>query len=222
MPQQIVTQLRWPSWRSCVLDEEEKQELISKVLGPPDDCILGLCVRQPWASCFFLREGHKNVEWRKKPLGKTCFVAIHSGKALCSCFPGCFTVKSMKEALATGDEEKLEKTMCGQKWKKAHDVLERNRVHPGQGFPFSCIQGVVLFEGTTTKADLENTDWVVDNYGSYGWRVKKVLVFSTPINDVMGHAQTLSSLYKSWYIAHPTAENKLQAELWSRVLPYVI
>ena len=183
----------------------------------------------------------KSAEFRNNPLSSICkslehkFVAICSGKP-CKTYDNnysrltntcCYYKNSQKAASDANDRTLLQEKPCQKAWNNGMLIVDRNCGRPSTGFPYSCIEGIVLFQGNITGTEMRSHPWYIEGFGTSGWVVHKVIKFAKPLK-VNGSAQGCVRLTTSWYTGitqnkRPSDEdgNVLQKAIWKRVAPYM-
>lgn len=180
----------------------EKAALRKAVLSPATDAdsLLGCQVRQPFTASFFKEDQPKDIEWRTRSLAtlkrEYKYVALLSSRC-CPYFDkdnlcACFLLNSQKAAAKYNDDTLLEPRPCLRQWRKDMVVVDRNGGKPRGGFPYSAIEGIILFEGEIEGLSvITKHPWYVEGFGGYGWKVKKVIKLASPILRVTGAIQGL-------------------------------
>ncbi len=101
---------------------------------------------------------------------------------------------------------------CQDLWDEGMGYVDRNGGKPGQGFPYSTIEGIFLFEGELTTEERRSHPWFVPGYGTHSFKVKKVIKFTTPIYKVQGYVQGRpQALHKTLWLGdkNPTQKHRI-------------
>jgi hypothetical protein len=205
-----------------------------------------LTVKQPYASCFFKARKRSDIDERKDIEIRGWdvntfkrdfkFAAITSGKP-CSkrlkqskndwTIHTCYKETTKELAAEQDDDRLLIPLQCQAHWDEGMHYVRRNGGRPDTGFPFSTIEGILLFEGELTQEEKTRHNWWVPGYGSHAIKVKKVIRFSPPIHKVLGCAQGKpKALYKTLYLGADCQDRDIRSQtlrqrIFERIAAYI-